>query len=52
MNGSRRESSEEMEFPNGHHVIYETVSGDTGSFIYWEYGKSHIQGYYVHSNMA
>lgn len=52
VNGSRREGSEEMEFPSGHHVIYETVSGDEVSFTFWDGGgKSLIQSYYVHSNI-
>lgn len=52
VNGSRREGSEEIEFPIGHHVIYDTVSGDEGSFTFWDGGgKSLIQGYYVHSNI-
>lgn len=51
VNNSRREGTEEMEFPGGHDVALETVSGETYSMVVFDGGKSLIEDFYIHSDI-
>ncbi|WP_139185087.1 hypothetical protein [Psychrobacillus sp. OK028] len=51
INNSRREGTEEMEFPEGHDVALETVSGATYGMVLFDGGKSLIEGFYIHSDI-
>ena len=51
INNSRREGTEEMEFPEGHDVELETVSGETYGMVLFDDGKSLLEGFYIHSNI-
>ncbi|TQR21556.1 hypothetical protein [Psychrobacillus vulpis] len=51
INNSRREGAHEMEFPEGHSVNIETVTGETYSLVLFEGGKSLMDGDYIHSNL-
>lgn len=51
INTSRREGTEEMEFPEGHHTSLKTVSGETYDMSLFDNGKSLIEGFYIHSDI-
>ncbi|SDN47832.1 hypothetical protein SAMN05518871_105234 [Psychrobacillus sp. OK028] len=40
-----------MEFPEGHDVALETVSGATYGMVLFDGGKSLIEGFYIHSDI-
>lgn len=51
INNSRREGTEEMEFPEGHHVRIETIVGETYDMSLFDNGKSLMEGFYIHSDI-
>ncbi|MFJ7827392.1 hypothetical protein [Psychrobacillus sp. NPDC096623] len=52
INNSRREGTEEMEFPEGHDVTVEMVSGEAYDMTLFDNGKVLMKGFYVHSDIS
>lgn len=51
INNSRREGTEEMEFPEGHDFTIDTVSGETYGMALFDNGKLLMKGFYIHSDI-
>ena len=51
INNSRREGTQEMEFPEGHDVTLETVLGETYDMSLFDDGQSLMKGFYIHSDI-